>query len=72
MKSNIKTSTQAGCWEDQEHHKKTNINDFGFRIEISSSNPGQNDRTDLAHLFSIVAWPGKAIFGSKSRKMLNN
>ena len=50
--------------------KTITTDDFGFRIEISSSNPGQNDRTDLAHLFSIVAWPGKAIFASKSRNRL--
>ena len=51
--------------------KTTKINDFGSKIEISSSNPDRNDRTDLAHLFGIVNWPGHVIFGSKSRKMLN-
>ena len=45
--------------------KTTKIIDFGFRIEISTSRPGQIDLQDLPHLFSIVAWPGKPIFGSK-------
>ena len=49
--------------------KTTKINDFGSRIEISSSNPDRNDRMDLAHLFGIVNWPGKALFGSKSMKV---
>mgnify|MGYP000209219076 CR=1 FL=1 len=40
------------------------------RIEIASSSPDRNHRTDLAHLFGIVNWPGKAMFGSKSMKRL--
>ena len=50
--------------------KTTKIDDFGSRIELSSSNPDRNDRTDLPHLFGIVNGPGKAIFGSKMRKLL--
>ena len=52
--------------------KTTKIIDFGFRIEISTSRPGQIDLQDLPHLFSIVAWPGKPIFGSKTRKRIKN
>ena len=52
--------------------KTTKIIDFGFRIEISTSRPGQIDLQDGARLFSIVAWPGKPIFGSKIRKRMKN
>ena len=50
--------------------KTTKIDDFGSRIELSSSNPDRNDRTDLPHLFGIVNRPGKAVFGSKMKKWL--
>ena len=48
-----------------DDEKLTKTNDFGFRIEISTSRPGQIDLQDGARLFSIMAWPGKPIFGLK-------
>ena len=48
----------------------TKTNDFGFRIEISTSRPGQNHFQNLPHLSSIVTWPGDLIFASKMRKRI--
>ena len=55
-----------------DDEKPTKTDDFGFRIEISTSRPGQNHFQDLPHLSSIVTWPGDLIFASKMRKRIEN
>ena len=64
-----KTTFERGASANSVFITRTKIDDFGSRIELSSSNPDRNDRTDLPHLFGIVNGPGKAIFGSKIMKM---